>query len=64
MKSIRIQITQPTDLMAAVDEQMHRDGEANFSRWLADCILPNLDADLRKGLAERPIVGRHTKGAR
>ena len=64
MTSIRKQITQPLDLIAAVDEQMHRDGETNLSRWIADCILPNLDPDLRKGLAERPVVGRHTKGAR
>ena len=64
MASIRKQITQPLDLMCAVEQQLCRDGETNLSRWIADCIIPNLDADLRRGLAERPVVGRHTKGAK
>lgn len=61
MNSIRKQIVQPADLMAAVTTQMKRDGETNFSRWLAECIIPNLDADLRKNLAARPTVGKRAK---
>lgn len=57
----RRNIIQPVELWAAAKEQMARDGETNMSKWIGECMLANLDPDLRETVPERRKVGEHTR---
>ena len=61
MDSERKNVVQPTAWWVAVEAQMKRDGETNRSRWIGECIVANLDADLRMALSDRPAAHRPTK---
>ena len=60
--SERKNITQPVELWVAASEQMERDGEANLSKWVGECMAANLDPDLRKRLPDRPTSGNPNFG--
>lgn len=59
--SERKNVVQPTEWWAAVEEQMKRDGETNRSKWIGECVVANLDDDLRETLGDRRPANRPAK---
>jgi hypothetical protein len=46
-------ITEPESWIVAAKEQARREG-VSLSAWIGECLLANLDEDLRRNLGERP----------
>ena len=57
---MQFNMTQPADWMGAFKEQAKRDGQS-LAVWVGECLLANLDPDLRKGLSKRPPAHRPKK---
>lgn len=57
MKSVRIQLTQPIDLLDAIDFAASAAGVSR-SEWIAEACRAKLGREVRQTLAERPKVGR------
>ena len=56
-----ITLTQPEAWTLAAKAQAKREG-VSLSAWLGECLLANLDSDLRAGLDARRKQGRPVQG--
>jgi len=61
VKSIRKNITQPADWMAAFEQQAQSQGQS-LSEWAGDCMRANLPVKINRTLSRRPAANRPKKG--
>ena len=61
-ETMQFNMKQPDDWMAAFKKQAARDGQT-LAEWVGECLLANLDPDLRRGLSKRRPAHRPRKEA-